>query len=164
MTKPILQVIDGGPHPRAAKIDTATAAIRFEAILDRPAAEQFAARAERDAAMATGQVTAAVAILAKSKDQLVSLIAAAGQHEAAEAHDAFTRALAGADTLAAIFRAAEARFLIAAAAAARTADCYRSLCFALLIRALENEHAGPSADGRGEQPSLCAPHWRAPPI
>jgi hypothetical protein len=89
------------------------------------AAEQFAARAETAAAMATGQVTAAVAILAKNKDQLVSLIAAAGQHEAAEAHDALTRALAGADTLPAIFRAAEARFLIAAAAAARASDCYR---------------------------------------
>jgi hypothetical protein len=59
------------------------AAIGFEAILDRPAAEQFAARAETDAAMATGQIVAAVAILAKSKDQLVSLVAAAGQGEAA---------------------------------------------------------------------------------
>ena len=53
--------------------------------------------------MATGQVVAAVAILAKSKGQLVALVAAAGQSEAAAAQDALTRALAAADTLAAIF-------------------------------------------------------------
>jgi len=123
MTKPILHVIDGGPHPSATEIDTAIAAIGFAAILDRPAAEQFAARAETDAAFATGQIVAAVAILAKSKEQLVSLIAAAGQGEAAAAQNALTGALAAADTLAAIFRAAEARLLIAAAAA--HADCYR---------------------------------------
>jgi hypothetical protein len=125
MTKPIFQVIDGGSHPSAAEIDAAIAAIAFEAVLDRPAAEHFAARAETDAAMATGQIVAAVAILAKSKDQLVSLIAAAGRGEAAAAQEALTRALAAADTLAAIFRAAEARFLIAAAAAARASDRYR---------------------------------------
>jgi hypothetical protein len=126
MTKPIFQVIDGGSHPSAAEIDTAIAAIGFEAVLDRAAAEQFAARAESDAAMATGQIVAAVAILAKSKDQLVSLIAAAGRGEPAAAHDALRGALASADTLAAIFRAAEARLLIATTAAARAAaDSHR---------------------------------------
>jgi hypothetical protein len=125
MTKPIFQVIDGGSHPSAAEIDTAIAAIGFEALLDRAAAEQFAARAEADAALATGQIVAAVAVLAKCKEQLVSLIATAGQGEAAAAQDALRRALAAADTLAAIFRAAEARLLIAATAAARASDCYR---------------------------------------
>jgi hypothetical protein len=125
MTKSVFQVIDGGSHPSAAEIDTALAAIGFEAILDRTAAEQFAARAESDAAMATAQIAAAVAILAKSKQQLVSLIAAAGQGEAAAAQDALRGALAAADTLAAIFRAAEARLVIAATAARHAADGYR---------------------------------------
>jgi hypothetical protein len=121
---PVFQVIDA--HPSAAEIDTAVAAIGFEAILDRPAAEHFAARAETDAAMASGQIVAAVAILAKSKNQLVSLIATAGRGEAAAAQDALRGALAAADTLAAIFRAAEARLLIAATAAAHAAaDSYR---------------------------------------
>jgi hypothetical protein len=125
MPKPFLQVIDGGSLPNAAGSDTAVAAIRFEAILDRPAAEHFAARAETDAAMATGQIVAAVTILAKSKDQLVSLIAASGEGEAAAMQGALRGALAAADTLAAIFRAAEARFLIAKAAAASASDRYR---------------------------------------
>jgi hypothetical protein len=114
---PVFQVIHGGPHLSSAEMDTAVAAIGFEAVLDRPAAEQFAARAETDAAMASGQIVAAVAILAKSKDQLVSLIAAAGQGEAATAQETLREALAAADTLAAICRAAEARLLIAATAA-----------------------------------------------
>jgi hypothetical protein len=98
------QVIQGGAHQRAAEIDAAIAAVGFEAILARPAAMQFAARAEADAAMATGQIAAAVAILAKSKAQLVTLIAAAGEDEAAAAQHALRGALAAADTLAAIFR------------------------------------------------------------
>jgi hypothetical protein len=56
----------------------------------------------------------AIAILAKSKEQLV----AAGQGEAAAAQDALGEALIVADALAAIFRAAQTRLLIAAAAAA----------------------------------------------
>jgi hypothetical protein len=109
------------PSIDRAAVDAAIAAIGFEAVLDRPAAAQFAARAENDAAMTTGQVLAAVAILAKSKAELVSLIAAAGQDEAAAAQDALTRARAAADTLAAIFRAADARLAIATAAAAQAA-------------------------------------------
>ena len=85
--RPTLQVIAGGSGLSAAEIDAAIAAVRFEAIMDRSAAEQFAERAEADAGMAAGLVTAAVAILAKSKDQLVSMIAACGQDEAAEGHD-----------------------------------------------------------------------------
>jgi hypothetical protein len=82
------------------------------------AAEQFAERAEADAAVAGRLVTAAVAILAKSKGQLVLMITCAGQGEAAEGHDALKKALAAADALAAVLRAAEARFTIALAAAA----------------------------------------------
>jgi hypothetical protein len=124
MTKPIFQVIDGGPRMRAAEVDTAVAAIPFGALLTRPAAEQFAARAEQDASAAVAQVTAAVAILAKGKDELASLIAAAGQEQAAEGYAALRRALAGADVLVAVLRAAEARFAIARAAARRP-DCFR---------------------------------------
>jgi hypothetical protein len=118
MTKPTLQVISCGAHLSAAEIDAAIAAITFEAIMDRSAAEQFAERAEADAAKASGLVTAAVATLAKNKEQLVSMIAACGQGEVAEGHDALKEALAAADTLAAVLRAAEARFTIALAAAA----------------------------------------------
>jgi hypothetical protein len=118
MTKPTLQVITGGAHLSAAEIDAAIASIGFEPIMDRAAAEQFAAHAEADAAMSVGLVTAAVAILAKSKGQLVLMITGAGQGEAAEGHDALKEALAAADTTAAILRAAEARFTIALAAAA----------------------------------------------
>jgi hypothetical protein len=125
MTRPILQVIDGGPHPGPAVIDPAIAAIPFDALLTRLAAEQLAARAEADAAAAVGQVMAAVAILAKSKADLVSLIAAAGLDQAADGHAALRRALAGADVLLAVLRAAEARFTIARAAAATRADCFR---------------------------------------
>jgi hypothetical protein len=122
MTKPILHVIDGGPHPGPAVIDTAIAAIPFEALLTRPAAEQLAARAEEDTLAAAGQVTAAVAILAKSKADLVSLIEAAGQEQAADGLAALRRALAGADVLVAVLRAAETRFTIARAAAASQSD------------------------------------------
>jgi hypothetical protein len=124
MTKPILHVIDGGPHPGLAVTDSVIAAIPFDALLTRPAAEEFAARAEEDASAAIGQVTAAVAILAKSKADLVSLIAAAGEDEAAEGHAVLQRALAGADVLIAVLRAAETRFTIARAAAASQADCF----------------------------------------
>jgi hypothetical protein len=124
MTKPIFQVIDGGSHRGCAVIDSAIAAVPFEALLTRPAAEQFAARAEQDASAAVAQVTAAVAILAKGKDELASLIAAAGQEQAADGHAALRRALAGADVLVAMLRAAEARFTIARAAADRP-DCFR---------------------------------------
>ena len=82
-------------------------------------------RAKEDASTAIGQITAAVAILAKSKADLVSLIAAAGQEQAADGHAALRRALAGADVLVAVLRAAEARFTIARAAAASQADCFR---------------------------------------
>jgi hypothetical protein len=125
MTKPILQVIDGGPHPRPAVIDTAIAAIPFEALLTRPAAERLAARAEEDALTAAGQVTAAVAILARSKADLVSLIAAAGEEQAADGHAMLQRALASAVVLVAVLRAAEARFTIARAAAEGGTDPYR---------------------------------------
>ena len=50
MTKPTLQVISCGAH--LSEIDAAIAAITFEAIMDRSAAEQFAERAEADAAKA----------------------------------------------------------------------------------------------------------------
>lgn len=99
MTKPILQVISGGAHLSAAEIDAAIAAIAFEAIMDRSAAEQFAERAEADASMAAELVSAAVAILATSKEQLVAMIAACGQGEAADGHEALKKALAAADTL-----------------------------------------------------------------
>jgi hypothetical protein len=125
MTKPTLQVIDGGPHSGRAVVDAAIAAIPFEALLTRPAAEQFAARAEENAAAAVEQVTAAVAILAKSKGDLVSLIVAAGREQAAEGHAVLRRALAGTDVLLDVLRAAEARFTIALAAAERGADSYR---------------------------------------
>jgi hypothetical protein len=118
MTKPTLQVISGGAHLSAAEIDAAIASIGFEPIMDRAAAEQFAARAEADATVAARLVTAAVAILAKSKGHLVLMITGAGPGEAAEGHDSLKEALAAADTLAAVLRAAEARFTIALAAAA----------------------------------------------
>ena len=82
-------------------------------------------RAKEDASTAIGQITAAVAILAKSKADLVSLIAAAGQEQAADGHATLRRALASADVLVAVLRAAEVRFAIARAAAASRADCFR---------------------------------------
>jgi hypothetical protein len=118
MAKPILQVIAGGSHLSDAEIDAAIAAIGFEALMDRAAAEQFAARAEKDAAVAAGLVTAAVAILAKSKGATHLDVVASDHGEAAEGHHALKGALAAADTLATAFRAAEARFLIAITAAA----------------------------------------------
>jgi hypothetical protein len=118
MTKPTLQVISGGAHLSAAEIDAAIAAITFEAIMDRSVAEQFAERAEAGAAMAAELITAAVAIMAKSKEQLVSMISACDQGDAVEGHEALKEALAAADTLVAVLRAAEARFTIALATAA----------------------------------------------
>jgi hypothetical protein len=122
MTKPIFQVIDGGALLSAAEFDAAIAAVAFEPVFEHPAAEDFAERAEHEAFGAAEQGTAAVAILAKSKGQLVSLIAAAGREQATEGHAALKRALAGADTLLVILRAAEARFAIALAAAVLGAD------------------------------------------
>jgi hypothetical protein len=116
--KPTLQVIAGGLHLNDAEIDAAIAAVCFEPIMDRAAAEQFAERAEADAVTAAGLVTAAVAILAKSKGQLVSMIADSDRDDAAHGHDALKGALAAAHTLVAVLRAAEARFTIALAAAA----------------------------------------------
>jgi hypothetical protein len=123
MTKPIFQVIDGGALG-AAEIEAAIAAIDFAPALERPAAEWLAGRAEWDAFEAAEQVTAAVAILAKSNPALDSL--AAGSAQAAEAHEALRRALAGAGTLLAILRDAEARFAIARAAAAQASDNWLS--------------------------------------
>jgi hypothetical protein len=118
MTQPTLQVISGGAHRSTAEINAAIASVGFEPIMGRAAAEEFAARAEANAAVVAGLVTAAVAILAKSKGQLVLMITGAGQDEAAEGHDALKEGLAAADTLVAVLRAAEARFTIAVAAAA----------------------------------------------
>jgi hypothetical protein len=112
MTKPIFQVINGGALG-ASEVDAAIAAIEFTPALERPAAEWLAGRAERDAFAAPGQVTGAVAILAKTKPELVALLAAAGGDQAAEAHAALEGALVGAEALLAILRAAEVRFAIA---------------------------------------------------
>jgi hypothetical protein len=116
MNKPFFQVIDGGAQ--APEIDATIAGLAFDAIFQLAFAEEFAARAEQDALAAAEQTTVAVAILANSKTQLVSLMAAAGREQAAEGHAALKRALAGADLLLAVLRAAEARFAIAKAAAA----------------------------------------------
>jgi hypothetical protein len=121
MTKPILQVIDGGALG-ASEIDAAIAGIEFTPALERPAAEWLAGRAERDAFAAAEQVTAAVAILAKTKTELVAMLTAAGGDQAAEAHAALEGALVGAEAQLAILRAAEVRFGIARAAAGCTAD------------------------------------------
>jgi hypothetical protein len=121
MTKPIFQVIDGGALG-ACEIDAAIAAVDFAPAPERPAAEWLAGRAERDAFAAAEQVTAAVAIVAASKSDLVAILTAAGGEQAAEAHAALKAALVGADTLVAILRAAEVRFAIARAAAGCTAD------------------------------------------
>jgi hypothetical protein len=101
----------------ASEVDSAIAAIEFAPALGRPEAKWFAGRAERDAFAAAEQVTAAVAILAKTKTELVAMIAAAGGDQAVEAHAALKGALVGADALLAILRAAEVRFAIARAAA-----------------------------------------------
>jgi hypothetical protein len=121
MSKPIFQVINGGALG-ASEIDAAIAGIEFAPALERPTAEWLAGRAERDAFEAAEQVTAAVAILAKTKTELVAMLTAAGGDQAAEAHAALKAALVGADTLVAILRAAEVRFAIARAAAGCTAD------------------------------------------
>jgi hypothetical protein len=121
MTKPIFQVINGGALG-ASEIDAAIAAIEFAPALERPAAEWLAGRAERDAFAAAEQVTAAVAVLAKTKTQLVAMLVAAGADQAAETHAALKAALVGADTLVAILKAAEVRFAIARAAAAHASD------------------------------------------
>jgi hypothetical protein len=121
MTKPILHIINGGALG-TAEIDAAVAAIEFAPIFERSDAEKFAGRAEHGALCAAEQVTAAVAILAKDKTELATLIAAAGADQVAEAHLAIRRALAGANMLCAILRAAEARFAIARAAASLASD------------------------------------------
>jgi hypothetical protein len=87
-----LYLIQGGRNLSDAFTNAAIAEIPFEALLTRPAAEQFAARAEQDASAAVAQVTAAIAVLAKGKTNLVSLIAAAGPEQAADGHAALQRA------------------------------------------------------------------------
>jgi hypothetical protein len=118
---PNFRVIIGGALC-ATEIEAAIAGIDFAPALERPAAEWLAGRAERDAFAAAEQVTAAVAILAKTKIELVAMIAAAGGDQAAEAHTAFKGAIVGADAQLVILRAAEARFAIARAAAGCAAD------------------------------------------
>jgi hypothetical protein len=86
MTKPILQVIEGGPSAHDAE-DAAFASVPFDALLDMAVAPQLR-RGLKDAFAAAEQVTAAVAILAGSKADLVSMIGAAGSQQAAEAHGA----------------------------------------------------------------------------
>jgi hypothetical protein len=98
------------------------AAIEFAPALAHLVAEWFAGRAERDAFAAAEQFTAAVAILAKTKTELVAMLAAAGGDQAAEAHAALKNALVGADAVVAVLRAAEVRFTIARAAAGCTAN------------------------------------------
>jgi hypothetical protein len=121
MTKPILQVINGGTLG-GSEIDAAIAAIEFAPALERAAAEWLAGRAER-AFAAAEQATAAVAILAKTKTELVAMLTAAGGDQAAEAHAALKGAFVGADALVvAVLRAAEVRFAIARAAAHPAAD------------------------------------------
>jgi hypothetical protein len=119
-----LYLIEGGRDASAADRMVALAAVPFLPLMARAAAEQFAAQAEENALAAVGQVTAAVAILTKSKVDLVSLIAAAGQEQAADGHATLRRALASADVLVAVLRAAETRFTIAQAAAASHADYF----------------------------------------
>jgi hypothetical protein len=121
LIKPIFQVIDGRALD-ASEIDAAIAAIEFAPALERPAAEWLAGRAERDAFAAAEQVTAAVAILAKTKTELVAMIAAAGGDQAAEAHAALEGAPVGAEAQLAILRAAEVRFAIGMAATRFTSD------------------------------------------
>jgi hypothetical protein len=116
---PNLRVISGGALG-ASEIDAAIAAIEFVPALERPTAEWLAGRAERDALAAAEQVTAAVAILAKT--ELVEMLTAAGCDQAAEAHAALKGALVGAEALLAVLRAAEVRFAIARAAAGCIAD------------------------------------------
>jgi hypothetical protein len=115
---PTLRVVTGGAHPGAAEIDIPITAIGFDAVMDQAAAAQFAAGAETVAQMVAEQTSAAVAILAQSKEQLVSLIGLAGITEALAAQDALREALSGADALTAIFRTARTRLLIASATAA----------------------------------------------
>jgi hypothetical protein len=121
MSKPILQVIDGGALG-ASEIDAAIAAIEFAPALEHPAAEWLAGRAERDAFAAAEQVTAAVAIVAASKSHLVAMLTAAGADQAAEVHAALKGALVGAEAQLAILRVAELRFGIARAAAGCTVN------------------------------------------
>jgi hypothetical protein len=73
-----------------------------DALFDGAIALQFASSVEYDTLAAAKHVTAAVAILPKSKADLVSLIGTAGLQQAAEAHEALRGALAGAGMLLAI--------------------------------------------------------------
>jgi hypothetical protein len=120
MTKLTFHVIDGG-RP-AGMVEAVIASTPFSALFDPPAAREFAASAERDAFRSAGPVTAAVAVLAKDEAELTAMIAAAGGGQAADTHATLRRALAGADVLVAVLRAAEVRFSIARAGAAFTAD------------------------------------------
>jgi hypothetical protein len=121
MSKRVFHVIEGG-GPLPDGVEALIASIPLPVLFDLPAAHRFAARAERDALFSAEQVTAAVAILARDKTELTTLIAAAGSDQAAETHATIERALAGANALGAILRAAEARLTIAIGAAACGAD------------------------------------------
>jgi hypothetical protein len=96
------------------------AAVPFLPLMDRLAAAQFAARAEKEAKTAAELVSPAAAILAKDKAELVSMLAACGPDEAAEAREAFKAGVAAALVQLAMLRAAESRLLIATAAAQST--------------------------------------------
>jgi hypothetical protein len=112
-----LHLIRGGRDASDTDKTAALAAIPFLPLMDRAAATQFAMRTEAGATSAIEQITAAVAVLAKGKGELVSLMAAAGREQAVEGHAALRRALAGAVVLVDVLRAAETRFAIARAAA-----------------------------------------------
>jgi len=113
-----LYLIKGGSDLSDADKTAAIAAIPFEALMDHVAAAQFAARAEGDARMAAGLVSPGAAILAKSKSQLASMIAACDPGEADEALQAFKAGIAAALVQLAVLRAAESRLLIATTTAA----------------------------------------------
>jgi hypothetical protein len=115
-----LYLIQGGRDLGDADRPAALAAIPFLPLMDRLAAAQFAARAEKEAENAAALVTPAAAILAKDKSELVSMLAAWGPGEAAATRDAFRAAIAGVLVQLAVLRAAESRLLIAATAAAQS--------------------------------------------
>jgi hypothetical protein len=75
MTKPILQVIDGGALLSPAEIDAATASVPFGALFDGATALQVASTAEHDCLEAAELASAASPILAKSKPELVAMSA-----------------------------------------------------------------------------------------
>jgi hypothetical protein len=94
-----LHLIHGGRDLRDADTTAALAAIPFLPLM-RPGPSSSPC-AVRQATAAVEQITAAVAILAKGKGELASLIAAAGREQAAEGHAALRHALAGVMVLAA---------------------------------------------------------------